>query len=124
MLWLLYVSKSGCLLPHNVCSGINFADIYQAVGRKSLGPFGGPLFGILVSISCLGSLNTNIYATGKLVDAAAELGYMPRLLHEHGHVPLRAMTMEAVIAGLYVLIGTFGPLLSLIGELDISAMSI
>ena len=52
----------------------------QAAGRKTLGTAGAIASAILVSASCLGSLNINIYTTGKLTVAAAQHGYLPKVL--------------------------------------------
>ena len=52
----------------------------QAVGRKALGSAGAIIFVILVSASCLGVLNIDIYSGGILTEAAAQRGYLPGFL--------------------------------------------
>lgn len=50
------------------------------MGRKALGPTGVIVFVILVSASCLGVLNIDIYSGGILTETAARHGYLPRFL--------------------------------------------
>lgn len=52
----------------------------QVVGNKTLGPFAGLIFAILISISVLGVMNIETYTGGILTETAARHGYMPRLL--------------------------------------------
>ncbi|MCJ1311532.1 hypothetical protein MMC25_005205 [Agyrium rufum] len=54
--------------------------IAVAVGNKTLGTPGRIEFALLVSASCLGSLNINIYTTGRLTVASAQHGYVPTFL--------------------------------------------
>lgn len=45
-----------------------------------MGPVGAIIFVILVSASCLGVLNIDIYSGGILTETAAQHGYLPRIL--------------------------------------------
>jgi solute carrier family 7 (L-type amino acid transporter), member 6 len=45
-----------------------------------LGTFGTIAYSLVVSISALGSLNSNIFATGRLCARAGERGYLPGIL--------------------------------------------
>ena len=56
------------------------SNLVQGAGKKVLGPVGGILFALLVSAACLGSLNINVYVTGRLTKVAAQHGYIPRFL--------------------------------------------
>lgn len=62
---------------HFACGG---ADPSQAVGRQTLGNIGGLIFAILVSASCLGVLNIDVYTTGILTVTSARRGYLPMIL--------------------------------------------
>ncbi|MCJ1269327.1 hypothetical protein MMC22_009219 [Lobaria immixta] len=54
--------------------------IAVAVGRQTLGNIGGLIFAILVSASCLGVLNIDVYTTGILTVTSARRGYLPMIL--------------------------------------------
>jgi len=43
-----------------------------------LGAAGGLVFAVLVSIACAGSLNANIFTTGRFTESAAHKGYIPK----------------------------------------------
>jgi hypothetical protein len=45
-----------------------------------LGPWGGIIFSIVVSISAMGALNANVFATAKLCVAASRRNYFPPVL--------------------------------------------
>ena len=57
----------------------------QVAGKKILGSAGGLLFAALVSVSCIGALNVNVFTTGRLTVAAARQDYLPKILGEYGH---------------------------------------
>ncbi|KAJ4396507.1 hypothetical protein N0V93_000726 [Gnomoniopsis smithogilvyi] len=48
--------------------------------RQTIGPVFGIVFSVVVSISALGSLNANVFATSKLCVAASHRSYFPRAL--------------------------------------------
>ena len=72
-----------CQIPHMFSSGSEVrcnTKRVQAVGKKALGEVGGLIFAILVSMSCLGSLNINVYITSRLTVSSASRGYLPLFL--------------------------------------------
>lgn len=48
-------------------------------GRSIAGPVGALCFAIVVGISCLGALNSSLYTSSRLVVAAGEQGFLPRV---------------------------------------------
>ncbi|ORY71245.1 large neutral amino acids transporter small subunit 1 [Pseudomassariella vexata] len=49
-------------------------------GRRTIGQWGGLVFSIVVSLSAMGSLNSNVFATAKLLVAASHRNYFPAIL--------------------------------------------
>ncbi|MCJ1307155.1 hypothetical protein MMC25_000801 [Agyrium rufum] len=124
-----------------------------AVGQKTLGAAGGIIFAFLVSASCLGALNINVFTTGRLTDAAAQRRYLPSFLatprrkqvaqadetadvgnteideetvlitsteynlehYDHANTPIRAMLLNVSCAAIFILVGTFGGLVTFVG---------
>ncbi|PWW77449.1 amino acid transporter [Tuber magnatum] len=76
----------GCFILTNLCYYIVLPwdtvgaanTIAVAVGLKTLGTTGGLIFAVLVSIACAGSLNANVFTTGRLTASAANKGHIPR----------------------------------------------
>ncbi|KAG0634954.1 amino acid/polyamine transporter I [Tuber brumale] len=64
------------ILPWDIIGETN--TIAVAVGLKTLGAAGGLIFAVLVSIACAGSLNANVFTTGRLTASAANKGHIPR----------------------------------------------
>ncbi|RPB02089.1 amino acid transporter [Choiromyces venosus 120613-1] len=64
------------ILPWDIIGATD--TIAVTVGLKTLGPAGGLIFAVLVSIACAGSLNANVFATGRLTASAANKGHIPR----------------------------------------------
>lgn len=111
-----YVLANICyyiILPWNVIADSDAVAV--AVGRKTFGSIGGLFFAVLVSVSCLGSINANMFITGKLIVAAAEQNYMPRALNSQTQVPVTAIAFESLATSIYILIGDFAALLQFIG---------
>lgn len=52
----------------------------QEFARQTIGSVFGIVFSVVVSISALGSLNANVFATSKLCVAASHRAYFPRAL--------------------------------------------
>ena len=48
-------------------------------GRQIAGPIGALFFALIVGISCLGALNSSLYTSSRLVVAAGEQGFLPRV---------------------------------------------
>lgn len=43
------------------------------------GPPGGTVYSLIVSASCLGALNANVFASGRLIVAASKNKYFPKI---------------------------------------------
>jgi hypothetical protein len=56
----------------------------QTVGWKTLGSTGSFIFAILVSAACAGSLNANIFTSGRLTASAANKQLIPKFWGEIG----------------------------------------
>lgn len=52
----------------------------QEFATQTLGGWGGVLLSLMVSISAMGALNANTFATAKLAVTASEVGYFPAAL--------------------------------------------
>ncbi|MBE3041106.1 amino acid permease [Candidatus Bathyarchaeota archaeon] len=52
----------------------------QEFATQTLGGWGGVLLSLMVSISAMGALNANTFATAKLAVTASEVGYFPGVL--------------------------------------------
>lgn len=113
------------------------------VGQKAFGTFGGPLFAILISMACLGSANNNVFTTGRITVAAAKLGYFPHFFADIGlkrrsdsreclplltqsngsthydtqlwMTPIKAILFNAGMSCIYIMLGSFGALVTFIG---------
>lgn len=58
--------------------------------RHLFGTPGGVILGLMVAMSCAGTLNGSIFVTGKLTLAAAEKGYIPQRWAQPGNLtPLK-----------------------------------
>lgn len=57
-------------------------------GLEIFGKPGGLLYSLMVSMSSLGSLNANVFATGRLCVAASKNRYFPKMLG-NGHCAAR-----------------------------------
>lgn len=57
-------------------------------GQEIFGAPGGLIYSLVVSASSLGSLNANVFATGRLCVAASKSHYFPKILG-NGHCPTR-----------------------------------
>jgi amino acid transporter len=53
-------------------------------GSQILGPIGSLIFALIVSASCLGSLNSSTFTSSRLVYAAAKEGYIPAFIGRIG----------------------------------------
>jgi solute carrier family 7 (L-type amino acid transporter), member 6 len=54
--------------------------LLQEFARHTLGSWGGVLFSIVVSMSAMGALNANVFATAKLCVSASHRNYFPPVL--------------------------------------------
>ena len=57
-------------------------------GLQVFGSIGGLLYSLVVSMSCLGSLNASVFSAGRLVVAASKDHYVPKILG-NGHCPTK-----------------------------------
>ena len=57
-------------------------------GLQVLGSVGGLVYSLVVSMSCLGSLNASVFASGRLMVAASKDHYVPKILG-NGHCPTK-----------------------------------
>ena len=55
-------------------------------GLQVFGSIGGLVYSLVVSMSCLGSLNASVFSAGRLVVAASKDHYVPKILG-NGHCP-------------------------------------
>ena len=49
-------------------------------GTTVFGPIGGLIYTLVISLSALGSLNSNVFLSGRIVVAASRRGYFPSIL--------------------------------------------
>ena len=57
-------------------------------GLQVFGSIGGLVYSLVVSMSCLGSLNASVFASGRLMVAASKDHYFPKILG-NGHCPTK-----------------------------------
>lgn len=65
------------VLPFEVATATS--TIALDYGRQIAGPIGALFFALIVGISCLGALNSSLYTSSRLVVAAGEQGFLPRV---------------------------------------------
>ncbi|KAJ3953995.1 hypothetical protein N0V92_009509 [Colletotrichum tropicale] len=69
----LYVCLPMTVMQNSSTVAVEFAN-------RVLGSWAGVLFSVIVSISAMGALNSNVFATAKLVVVASQRGYFPAVL--------------------------------------------
>ncbi|KAI8268452.1 hypothetical protein K4K58_005235 [Colletotrichum sp. SAR11_239] len=69
----LYVCLPMSVMQNSSTVAVEFAN-------RVLGSWAGVLFSVIVSISAMGALNSNVFATAKLVVVASQRGYFPAVL--------------------------------------------
>lgn len=91
--------------------------IALAFGRAILGGLGGTLLAIAVALSCLGALNSTVFTAARLVHASAKQGYLPPFFAalSRWNTPMRAVLLQMVLAMVYIIVGTFEPLVTFYG---------
>ncbi|MGH9388593.1 MAG: APC family permease, partial [Vicinamibacteria bacterium] len=109
---LLYVSISAVFLVvvpfEEAASGSAFAAV---LGERLFGPAGGRILTLIVLVAGVGSLAAFLLAAPRLYLALAEDGLFPRRLarrHPSLGTPVLAIALQAVLASLLVIVGTFG----------------
>lgn len=78
-----------------------------------IGPVGGILFAIVVSLSCLGALNGSLYTSSRLIVAAAEQDFLPsRFSHYHPKLatPINGILLSSILSMVFILFGDFARL--------------
>lgn len=130
------------VLPLETINSSNTVAV--AFGRTVFGQIGALLLALVVAGSCLGSLNATTFTSGRLVYAAGKEGYLPALFGRLGisqdairlpmrsgrtskltqmiaddaglfYTPIFAMTLNAAITLVYILVGDFGTLTTFYG---------
>ncbi|GAA5891413.1 hypothetical protein JCM6882_004686 [Rhodosporidiobolus microsporus] len=99
------------VLPFDIATATN--TIGLDFGRALAGPVGGLLFAIIVSVSGLGALNATLYTSSRLVVAASEQGFLPRLFsnfHERQETPINGILLSAVLSSVFIVFGDFAQL--------------
>lgn len=86
--------------------------------NKIFGKVGGAVFALLISFSCLGSLNATMFSSARLVYSAAEEGFLHQIfakVHPERGTPLNALILQASLTAFFVIIGNFRALLTFYG---------
>ena len=101
------------LVPLNrVTSGETFA---AQAGEVLFGPAGGLIFSLIVVVSVLGSITAVVMSAPRVYFAMARDGlFMPyfAVVHKRYETPARAIALQAVLASLLVVVGSFNQIVS------------
>jgi APA family basic amino acid/polyamine antiporter len=95
-----------------VTSGEAFAG---QVGEVLFGRFGGQLFSVIVIVAVMGSLAAVVMSAPRVYFAMARDGLFissVAVIHPRFETPARAIAIQAVLASILVLVGTFGSIIS------------
>jgi amino acid transporter len=79
-------------------------------GRAIAGPVGGIIFAVIVSISCLGALNGSLYTSSRLIVAAGEQGFLPKVFaryNERQSTPINGILLSSSLSALFIVFGDF-----------------
>ncbi|EME86636.1 uncharacterized protein MYCFIDRAFT_151665 [Pseudocercospora fijiensis CIRAD86] len=130
------------VLPTDIINKSN--TIAVSFGSTVLGPLGSLLLALAVAGSCFGALNATTFTSGRLVYSAGKEGYIPELFATIGfsdtsrrmrlprrggkklahfladeqgffYTPIYAMTLNAILTILYIIIGDFTTLTTFYG---------
>ncbi|KAI9893588.1 MAG: hypothetical protein M1814_006384 [Vezdaea aestivalis] len=125
------------VLPHDVIAKTNTVAVQ--FGSKVFGPLGALLLSLTVSLSCFGALNAATFTSGRLTYVAGKEGYLPEMFGTVGWsrdiegrtrlqarwpmsilrpsrtTPVYALSLNALLTALYVLVGEFSTLLTFYG---------
>ncbi|GAA5855926.1 hypothetical protein JCM8547_000418 [Rhodosporidiobolus lusitaniae] len=99
------------VLPFDIATATN--TIGLDFGRALAGPVGGLLFAIIVSISGLGALNATMYTGSRLIVAAAEQKFLPRMFgkfHDRQQTPINGLLLSAALSSVFIVFGDFANL--------------
>jgi basic amino acid/polyamine antiporter, APA family len=101
------------LTPTDVASVPATSSVAAAVAETFLGPIAVSLIAAAMMISTLGALHTSTMANSRIPFAMANDGLFPRALSrvsERTHVPVRALLVQGVWAGVLALSGSYDTL--------------
>ncbi|KAK4058443.1 hypothetical protein OIO90_000602 [Microbotryomycetes sp. JL221] len=82
-------------------------------GRAMAGPAGGIIFSLIVAVSCFGALNGSLYTSSRLIVAAGEQGFLPRLFAQYNdrqETPINSIILSSTLSVIFVALGDFGHL--------------
>ncbi|GAA5995994.1 hypothetical protein JCM5350_007010, partial [Sporobolomyces pararoseus] len=82
-------------------------------GRAVAGPVGALLFALIVGISCISALNSSLYTSSRLVVAAGEQGFLPKVLSEYNtsrQTPINGILLSSSLSTIFILVGDFSNL--------------
>ncbi|ORY79365.1 amino acid permease-domain-containing protein [Leucosporidium creatinivorum] len=82
-------------------------------GRAIAGPTGGVIFALIVSISCIGALNGSLYTSSRLIVAAGEQGFLPKLFaryNERQSTPVNGILLSSALSAVFIFFGDFAHL--------------
>ncbi|GAA6028057.1 hypothetical protein JCM8097_001851 [Rhodosporidiobolus ruineniae] len=108
VLFLLANISYFLVLPFDIATATN--TIGLDFGRALAGPVGGLLFAIIVSISGLGALNATLYTSSRLIVAASEQAFLPRLFskfNERQSTPINGILLSSALSTVFILLGDF-----------------
>ncbi|KAL8286510.1 hypothetical protein RQP46_004527 [Phenoliferia psychrophenolica] len=107
------------VLPFNVATASS--TIALDFGRALAGPVGGVIFALIVSVSCLGALNGSLYTSSRLIVAAGEQGFLPKLFASYNlrqSTPINGILLSTSLTVLFILFGDFAHLTLFYGALS------
>ncbi|KWU44069.1 amino acid transporter, partial [Rhodotorula sp. JG-1b] len=111
VLFLLANVSYFLVLPFDIATGTT--TIGLDFGRALAGPVGGLVFAIIVSISALGALNGTLYTSSRLIVAASEQGFLPRLFanfNERQKTPINGILLSSALSTVFICLGDFSNL--------------
>lgn len=113
----LMVASYFLVLPPALVSGTN--TVALDFGSAIFGTTGGIVFAGLVSFSCFGALNSQVYTSARLVYAAGKEGYLPAVfgrIKSRTATPVTATVFQAILILVFILFGSgFASLVSFYG---------
>lgn len=86
--------------------------------NKIFGNVGGIIFALLISFSCVGSLNATVFSSARLVYSSAEEGFLHEIfarVHPKRGTPINALLLQGGLTAFFVIVGEFHTLLTFYG---------
>ncbi|GAA6018396.1 hypothetical protein JCM8202_001361 [Rhodotorula sphaerocarpa] len=111
VLFLLANISYFLVLPFEIATGTT--TIGLDFGRALAGPVGGVVLAVIVSISALGALNGTLYTSSRLIVAASEQGFLPRLFaqfNERQKTPIWGILLSSALSTVFICVGDFSNL--------------